>query len=116
MEKDGGQHVIRNERIQTVYSYSLFHVTLCLANMYVTMQLTQWFQPQESKIISFNKSWSTVILKTVSSWVSVLVYLSTLVIPTWRPNTNMAAQTGSGQIPAGIRGSLDLLSVCTMYI
>ena len=30
---------------------------------YVTMQLTQWFQPQEATIISFSKSWSTVILK-----------------------------------------------------
>ena len=100
-EKDGGQHVIRNERIQTVYSYSLFHMTLCLSNMYVTMQLTQWFQPQESKIISFNKSWSTVILKTVSTWVSVLVYLSTLVIPTWRPQHSHSVQTGSGHIPAG---------------
>ena len=30
---------------------------------YVTMQLTQWFQPQEATIISFTKSWSTVILK-----------------------------------------------------
>jgi hypothetical protein len=45
VEKDGGQHLIRNERLQTVYSYSLFHLTLCLANMYITMQLTQWFQP-----------------------------------------------------------------------
>ncbi|XP_023332230.1 serine incorporator 5 isoform X2 [Eurytemora carolleeae] len=94
-EKDGGQHVIRNERIQTVYSYSLFHITLCLANMFVTMQLTQWFQPQETKIISFSKSWSTVILKTVSCWVSVLVYLSTLVIPTWRPNSTISTQHGS---------------------
>ena len=43
----------------------MFHMTLCLANMYVTMQLTQWFQPQEATIISFNKSWSTVILKEI---------------------------------------------------
>ena len=35
-EEDGGQFILRNERIQTVYSYSLFHVTLCLANMYFT--------------------------------------------------------------------------------
>ena len=67
-EQDGGQHIIRNERLQTVYSYSLFHGTLCLANMYVTMQLTQWIQPQETTIISFSKSWSTVILKTISTW------------------------------------------------
>ena len=32
---------------------------------YVTMQLTQWFQPQEATIISFTKSWSTVILKVI---------------------------------------------------
>ena len=38
--------LVRNEISGTVYSYSLYHVTLCLANMYITMQLTQWFQPQ----------------------------------------------------------------------
>ena len=101
-EQDGGQHMIRNERAQAVYSYSLFHITLCLANMYVTMQLTQWFQPQEATIISFSKSWSTVILKTVSTWLSVLVYLATLVIPVWRPPARGSMQAGSGQIPAGI--------------
>lgn len=93
--------MIRNERAQSVYSYSLFHITLCLANMYVTMQLTQWFQPQEATIISFSKSWSTVILKTVSTWLSVLVYLATLVIPVWRPPVRSSMQAGSGQIPAG---------------
>ena len=93
--------MIRNERAQSVYSYSLFHITLCLANMYVTMQLTQWFQPQEATIISFSKSWSTVILKTVSTWLSVLVYLATLVIPVWRPPVRGSMQAGSGQIPAG---------------
>ena len=45
-EQEGGQHMIRNEISQTVYSYSMYHGTLCLANMYITMQLTQWFQPQ----------------------------------------------------------------------
>ena len=45
-EQEGGQHMIRNEISGTVYSYSVHHVLLCLANMYITMQLTQWFQPQ----------------------------------------------------------------------
>ena len=56
---------------------------------------------QESTIISFSKSWSTVILKTVSTWLSVLVYLAMLVTPAWRKQTRSAGQTGSGQIPAG---------------
>ena len=51
-EQDGGQHMIRNEMSGTVYSYSMYHVTLCLANMYITMQLTQWFQPQVTHLIS----------------------------------------------------------------
>ena len=38
--------LFRNEISGSVYSYSLYHATLCLANMYITMQLTQWFQPQ----------------------------------------------------------------------
>ena len=56
---------------------------------------------QESTIISFSKSWSTVILKTVSTWLSVLVYLAMLVTPAWRKQSRGAGQTGSGQIPAG---------------
>ena len=45
--------MIRNEISGTVYNYSLFHVTMCLANMYITMQLTQWFQPQvELRIVT----------------------------------------------------------------
>lgn len=115
-EQDGGQHMIRNERAQSVYSYSLFHVTLCLANMYVTMQLTQWFQPQEATIISFSKSWSTVILKTVSTWLSVLVYLATLVIPVWRPPVRSSMQAGSGQIPADLWASEETACLQTSHI
>ena len=51
-EQDGGQHMIRNEISATVYNYSLFHLTMCLANMYITMQLTQWFQPQVVSTLS----------------------------------------------------------------
>jgi len=115
-EQDGGQHMIRNERAQSVYNYSLFHVTLCLANMYVTMQLTQWFQPQEATIISFSKSWSTVILKTVSTWLSVLVYLATLVIPVWRPPVRGSMQAGSGQIPADLWASEETACLQTSHI
>jgi len=115
-EEDGGQFILRNERLQTVYSYSLFHVTLCLANMYVTMQLTQWFQPQEATIISFTKSWSTVILKTVSTWLSVLVYLATLVLPVWRPPTRPGGNTGSGQIPADLWASEETACLQTSHI
>jgi len=115
-EEDGGQHMIRNERAQSVYSYSLFHITLCLANMYVTMQLTQWFQPQEATIISFSKSWSTVILKTVSTWLSVLVYLATLVIPVWRPPVRGSMQAGSGQIPADLWASEETACLQTSHI
>ena len=61
---------------------------------------TSLFVCQESTIISFSKSWSTVILKTVSTWLSVLVYLAMLITPSWRKQTR-PAQTGSGQIPAG---------------
>jgi len=115
-EEDGGQFILRNERLQTVYSYSLFHVTLCLANMYVTMQLTQWFQPQEATIISFSKSWSTVILKTVSTWLSVLVYLATLVVPVWKPPTRPGGNTGSGQIPADLWASEETACLQTSHI
>jgi len=115
-EQDGGQHIIRNERMQTVYSYSLFHATLCLSNMYVTMQLTQWFQPQEATIISFNKSWSTVILKTISTWLSVLVYLATLVVPAWRPPHSSNAAGGSGHLPTDLWASEETACLQTSHI
>ena len=51
---------IRNERDGSVYNYFLFHVTMCLANMYTTMQLTQWFQPQVTffwlRVLIFKKN------------------------------------------------------------
>ena len=38
------------------------------------MQLTQWFQPQEATIISFTKSWSTVILKVTVKIIFCLLH------------------------------------------
>ena len=61
-EVGGGQHVVRNELVHTSYSYSFFHLTLALATMFLTAQLTHWFQPgREYK--NFDKSWSIVFVK-----------------------------------------------------
>ena len=64
-------------------------------------QFHNFLVEQESTIISFSKSWSTVILKTVSTWLSVLVYMAMLVTPHWRSQSRTANTHGSGQIPAG---------------
>ena len=62
--------MIRNEITGTVYSYSLHHTLLCLANMYITMQLTQWFQPQVYSVIK----------AAVCSYIRPLIGSSTRVI------------------------------------
>ena len=40
IEDIGGQRLVRNEKKRLVYSYSLFHVMLCLASLFMMMSLT----------------------------------------------------------------------------
>lgn len=77
----GGQKVIYNEADGVVYSYAFFHFAFALASLYVMMQLTNWYRPAESDINRFGLNWASVWVKMASSWVCVLIYIWTLIIP-----------------------------------
>ena len=48
----------------------------------------------------------TIILKTVSTWLSVLVYLATLVMPVWRPPTRSSSSSPSLSLSSSSPSSL----------
>ncbi|KAL3866361.1 hypothetical protein ACJMK2_043666, partial [Sinanodonta woodiana] len=77
----GGQKVIYNEAGGVLYSYSFFHFIFCLANLYVMMQLTNWYRPLGSDINKFGLNWAAVWVKMASSWTCVIIYLWTLFMP-----------------------------------
>ena len=85
--------MIRNDRAQSVYNYSIFHITLCLANMYAA-----------HSVISAPGGNNHLLLQVLVhgdpkdgiTWLSVLVYLATLVILVRRPPVRSSMQAGSG--------------------
>jgi hypothetical protein len=70
------------EDIPVSYNYTFFHVTFALAVMYLSMVLTNWVLVQEdtdsfSALPSISPAW----VKVSSSWVTLLLYLWTLIAP-----------------------------------
>lgn len=109
----GGQKVIYNEADGVVYSYSFFHFAFALASLYVMMQLTNWYRPAESDINRFGLNWAAVWVKMASSWVCVLIYLWTLIIPRcWmgRPLTFDARKSWRRKKKGGGEGEEDGLN------
>lgn len=81
VEQGRGQGVIRNEAEGVVYSYAFFHVVYSLAAMYLMMQLTNWFRPQNASLSPFDKNEAAMWVKMISSWVCILTYLWTILAP-----------------------------------
>ena len=63
------------------YSYAGFHFLLALSIMFITTQVTRWFQPDRYQSADFDKSWSTVSMKIGSGWSCGLLYLLYLLLP-----------------------------------
>ena len=88
-EVDGGQHVVRNELMHTSYSYTFFHLTLALATMFITTQLTRWFQPRAeyggATVVQLDKSWAIVMVKVMVAWSCGVVYFLYLLLPSDPP-------------------------------
>ena len=107
VEDIGGQKVIRNEAGGLSYSYSLFHVMLGLANLYLMMSLTAWYTPEFARLMTFGRSWSSVWIKMSSSWVCLFIYICVTVFPSLLPRSNFRTSSMNGTIPNGsLRGSL----------
>ncbi|GFR19307.1 serine incorporator 5 [Trichonephila clavata] len=81
VEEEGGQKVIRNEIEGVMYSYAFFHVMFFLASLYIMMQLTHWFRPEQANLITFERNWASVWIKIASSWACIAIYLLTLFTP-----------------------------------
>lgn len=94
----GGQIVVQNEADGVIYSYSFFHFVFCLAALYITMQLTNWYRPAESDLNRFNLNWATVWVKMASSWACIIFYLWTLFFPRLCFGRNLAFPHSEAQI------------------
>ncbi|XP_064091414.1 serine incorporator 1-like [Macrobrachium nipponense] len=108
VEDIGGQRVIRNEANGLAYSYSLFHVMLGLATMYMMMSLTAWYTPQFAQLMTFGRSWSAVWIKMSSSWVCLMIYFSVSIFPAMLPRKGGRTVPINGTTIANgsLRGSL----------
>eukprot|EP00794_Sanderia_malayensis_P012370 gene12370-13640_t len=81
-----GQNVYDNEESEVAYNYSLFHVAMMLASLYIMMTLTNWYSPRGSDFSKLTSSWATVWVKIASSWVCFGLYTWTLVAPLLFPD------------------------------
>ena len=79
--------VADDERDGVGYSYSFFHVTFCLASLYVMMTLTNWYRPDEGEHLSVRLvcGWGAVWIKLSAAIFSVFIYIWTLVAPVLFP-------------------------------
>jgi len=73
------------------YNYSYFHFTFFLASLYLTMVLTNWAIPEkadgnEKQTIEIDQGMVSVWVKVVSSWITIVLYVWTLVAPIFFPN------------------------------
>jgi len=75
------------EEVEPVsYNYSYFHFTFFLASLYLTMVLTNWAIPEkadgnEKQSIEIDQGMVSVWVKVVSSWITIVLYVWTLVAP-----------------------------------
>jgi hypothetical protein len=77
-----------DERKNTTYNYSFFHIIFSFAGMYIAMLLTDWNTISSSDNLSLivGQSWSSVWVKIITSWIAILLYLWTVVAPIFYPD------------------------------
>ena len=75
------------------YSYAFFHLTFAVAAMYVAMLLTNWDPIVQSSrssgdggMVTIEKSWTAVWIKIITSWLTMLMYLWTILAPVLLPD------------------------------
>ncbi|CAH8582251.1 unnamed protein product [Schistosoma curassoni] len=70
-----------NEAIASVYSYPWFHFIYALATLYLMTQLTNWYNPQISRVDTLSESWANMWMKLASSWLALILYAWTIACP-----------------------------------
>lgn len=78
--ESGDKKVWDNEEETVAYSWSFFHVMFALATLYVMMTLTNWFNPNSS-LENLHYNTASMWVKTISSWLCLLLYGWTLIAP-----------------------------------
>jgi len=78
--ESGESKVWDNEEEVVAYSYSFFHIQLCLASLYIMMTLTHWFKPSGDAVV-MEPNQPAMWVKICSSWVCFALYIWTLVAP-----------------------------------
>ncbi|XP_056022788.1 serine incorporator 5-like [Ostrea edulis] len=95
----GGQMVNYDEAEASTYNYAFFHFMFCLASLYVMMQLTNWYRPNETTDLNkFGLNWAAVWVKMASSWLCVFIYILTLFRPRCCPGRDLAFRKTEIQI------------------
>jgi len=88
LENPGQDDEISSEEVeeQVSYNYSYFHFTFFLASLYLTMVLTNWVLPEKAdenskQSIEIDQGMMSVWVKVVSSWITIILYVWTLLAP-----------------------------------
>lgn len=79
-EGQKGQVVHDDEEDGVAYNYSLFHLVLACAALYIMMCLTNWLDPS-GDLQAFQRSNAAMWVKTISAWCCAALYGWTLVAP-----------------------------------
>ncbi|XP_075868688.1 serine incorporator 2 [Nelusetta ayraudi] len=87
--EDGLRRAVDNEEDGVTYSYTVFHLHLCLASLYIMMTLTNWYQPDTSTQ-TMQSSMPAVWVKMSSSWLGLGLFLWTLVAPLLLPDRDFS--------------------------
>ncbi|KAF3833607.1 hypothetical protein F7725_024811 [Dissostichus mawsoni] len=78
--EDGVHRAVDNEEEAVTYSYSFFHLSLCLASLYIMMTLTNWYMP-DAAYETMKSTMPSVWVKIGSSWFGLAIFLWTLIAP-----------------------------------
>ncbi|XP_056275079.1 serine incorporator 2 [Pseudoliparis swirei] len=78
--EDGVRRAVDNEEDGVTYNYTFFHLSLCMASLYIMMTLTNWYMPDTDYQV-MRSTMPAVWVKISSSWTGLAIYLWTLVAP-----------------------------------
>lgn len=103
--EEDGKGVVDDEVEMTRYNYSIFHIMMSLAAMYVAMMLTGWhtMEGTDDNLV-LDRSLASVWIKICASWVCYALYTFTMILPPLCPgrefgNEPPAADAGAGAAP-----------------
>jgi hypothetical protein len=83
-----------DEQDGCAYSYAFFHFIYAIASMYVAMLLTNWDSLKRADgVVTVGQSWQAVWIKIVTSWLTILLYVWTLLAPVVMPDREWGFST-----------------------